>query len=147
MISKNLVKYIIVLIAIIALVLSIIAVAKKCKDKFDDGECTCIDYFNPMYNNGKMQKWFCDRRERITAFPYGPHMVKYDVNKPPFIPCYNSTNGICEINLTESKVKWMKTLGKYITDNFQNMVTKVAVPKDYANLDAGWELIPNPSVP
>ena len=81
MISKDLVKYIIALIAIVALVLSIIAVAKKCKDKFGDTGCPpgvqCDDPFDPMYTkDGMMQKWYVNK---IGFYPYKdnqPQMVK-----------------------------------------------------------------------
>lgn len=151
MISKNLVKYIIALIAIVALVLSIIAVAKKCKDKFGDTGCPpgvqCTDPYNPMRKGGMMQKWFY-AKHGFQSFPHKdgqPQMVKYDVTKQyPFIPCYNEMHGICNIDLKKSNIPWIKSLYKYFTSNINKLAGKVIVPIDYANLDEGWKIINTP---
>ena len=157
MISKNLVKYIIALIAIVALVLSIIAVAKKCKDKFGDTGCppgvSCDSPLVPMYTKDGMQKWYVDKNG-VQPFPhkYGskPLMVSYDTNNPPFTPCFNKPiHGSCDIfDLNTSNTpSWIKSLKKYREDNLSNLTNKVIVPKQYDDLNNGWKLIDTPPPP
>ena len=142
MIRKNLVKYIIVLIAIIALVLSIIAVAKKCKDKFGDTGCPpevyCNEPFDPGYtSDGKMNKYYFRNENNILhAYPFYPNK-KVNIKEKIFIECSSPDGKSCDISSQPSFKKYYDEIMNLLRPHRHDPVG--CIPNNYSDLSQGFK--------